>query len=398
MQIRAAAVLLLACLARGQTVINATSPFVWIIGRGAATVAGGWQFDWPNTLAFNVQAADSVVATVEAARWSRFRVYWYSPADGPTDGKWAPAGVVWVQPGTHDYVLAAGLQDFPSESNTVTIVMAKMNEAEYNGHNELDSRVTVASFSLPLGGSFVPLSAQVPPGLPQSGRKIEFIGDSITAGFGNSGFAPCSARPFNQEAGRSYPHLICNAFQAECHVHAWSGRGLVKNVDGEVPGSHMPEIERRVWASMADSPEWDFASWVPDVVWINLGTNDQCCGRQWPVAGFESAFVDLLMNLTTRWAPSRPSILAACGPVSATYCPQVQQAVATANSRGARALAVDQTKVYSMNASSVGCLGHPSVVGHKLLAETAIPYISNMTGWMTVSSDSPIASLTSWVE
>jgi lysophospholipase L1-like esterase len=382
--------------------MNATDARVRTIGRGAPSAAGsGWQFDWPNLFIISVSQASTVTATMTATKWCRFRVWFHSAEGGVSNGRWAPMSWFWVAPGTNSYILASGMlqSTFDADTGPITIALAKSTEADYNGSNETDWRVTVESFSLPEGGSFVANANPPLPGLPLPSRRLEFIGDSITASYGIGGFEPCAAKPWNQEAARSYPQLICSALEAECHVQAWSGRGLVKNYQLEEPGTHMPEIERRVWASVLQSPEWDFSSWVPQAVWINLGTNDACCGRAWPVAGYQDTYVELLMNITQRYGGGGAvTIFAAYGPMSSVYKPQVEAAAAAANAQGAKVVVVDQSTVYD-HPNSHGCWGHPSSVGHALMAESGVAAIASALGWQAanVTGNTLSGSLAQWV-
>lgn len=384
-------------------VMNATDPRVRIIGRGeASTGGGGWQFDWPNTMILSVTDAATVSATLTATKWCRFRAWFYSAAGGVSDARWAPMSWFWVSPGTNTYVLASGLfqANIDDSGEAITIVLAKSSEADYNGGNETDWRVTVESFALPEGGAFVANADPPLRGLPLVDRRLEFIGDSITASYGIGGFAPCTARPWNQEAARSYPQLICSALEAECHVQSWSGRGLVKNYDLEEPGTHMPEIERRTWASVVGSPEWDFAKWVPQAVWINLGTNDACCNRVWPVPGYQEAYVELIMNITKRYAsaPGGVEIFAAFGPMTSKFEPQLRAAAALATSQGAKVTVVDQSTVFSQP-ETIGCSGHPSSIGHQLMAESGVAAIANALGWQpaNITGNTLSGSLNQWV-
>ena len=62
-------------------------------------------------------------------------------------------------------------------------------------------------------------------------RKVEFLGDSITAGFDNQCDIPGSPKgfPWSESFGKSWATLICDELDAECHYNAWSGFGMVSN-------------------------------------------------------------------------------------------------------------------------------------------------------------------------
>lgn len=116
-------------------------------------------------------------------------------------------------------------------------------------------------------GVSVPAGARVLPAAAPSGLKLELAGDSITCGFGNE--APDEKHhftPLTENNTKAYGFLTARALSADYHCIAWSGRKLwPDNTLPEVYGLALPTDPRSTW---------DLASWVPDVIVINLGTND----------------------------------------------------------------------------------------------------------------------------
>ncbi|KAG3104143.1 hypothetical protein PC121_g834 [Phytophthora cactorum] len=110
---------------------------------------------------------------------------------------------------------------------------------------------------------------------PQPVRKMEFIGDSDTCGFGNEGKASSAKNLFGMK-GRmenvynGYACITARMFDAEEHVLAWSGKGVHSNSADW--GPNMPALWKNTLASRPG--DWDMSSWIPDVVVINLGIND----------------------------------------------------------------------------------------------------------------------------
>jgi hypothetical protein len=106
---------------------------------------------------------------------------------------------------------------------------------------------------------------------PLHTRKIEFLGDSITAGFCNE--CHSTVRDANMEAyGATWCFRIGDTLSAQVHTTAWSGLGLVHNCCGG--NTTMPAIFTRTLASVNNDNSWDWKSWVPDALVVNLGTND----------------------------------------------------------------------------------------------------------------------------
>jgi lysophospholipase L1-like esterase len=107
-------------------------------------------------------------------------------------------------------------------------------------------------------------------------RKIEFVGDSITCGYGIEVNDPkIHFSPDTENFSDAYASIAARALNADYLVVARSGIGMLRNYGGPVDGSpdNMPAIYDRVLFHQPQ-PAWDPAKFTPDVVCINLGTND----------------------------------------------------------------------------------------------------------------------------
>lgn len=107
--------------------------------------------------------------------------------------------------------------------------------------------------------------------------KIEFIGNSITCGYGteaDSGQVRFSYD--NENHTLSYAYLTARALDADFNVVAKSGIGVYRSYGGDIagtPGNRMPDLYDRTLYYTPDY-EWDHSSFEPDIICINLGTND----------------------------------------------------------------------------------------------------------------------------
>ena len=187
--------------------------------------------------------------------------------------------------------------------------MAQIDEAEpfkvaFSG--ERDSVVTIAT-ALPDGRHTVRLmyiiegyelrpefwgfildqgrSLCTPPQLPA--RKIEYVGNSITCGYGNESVV--ASDPYEYETQNhyyTYAAITSRNLQAQHSVVARSGIGVYRNYNGPRTGNPescmtvqygytlyavQPSFRQR---SKQEAERWDFSRYQPDVVCINLGTND----------------------------------------------------------------------------------------------------------------------------
>ena len=109
--------------------------------------------------------------------------------------------------------------------------------------------------------------------LPKSNskkRKIEFYGDSITAGFAIEDFSgndsPDSTFTNNY---LSYSSLTARYFDAKYHCICKSGIGITVSWDPLI----MPEIYDRLIPT-DETSIWDFSLFTPDIVVVNLFQND----------------------------------------------------------------------------------------------------------------------------
>ena len=75
-------------------------------------------------------------------------------------------------------------------------------------------------------------------------HKVEFLGDSITAGFDNQCDIKGSPKgfPWSESFIKSWATGICDALDAECHYNAWSGFGMVANCCGGSTLAHVATL------------------------------------------------------------------------------------------------------------------------------------------------------------
>ena len=98
-------------------------------------------------------------------------------------------------------------------------------------------------------------------------HRIEYIGDSITCGYGNE--AKSVNEQFSADGENNFlafGSLTARALAADASTIAVSGKRLTGR-DG------MPDVWEGTLGG-ARRPAWDFARWKPEAVVINLGTND----------------------------------------------------------------------------------------------------------------------------
>ncbi len=109
-------------------------------------------------------------------------------------------------------------------------------------------------------------------------RRIEFIGNSITCGYGTEGSNRDERfKPETENNYKSYAAILSRAFSADAHFIAHSGKGIVRNYGDEKSVSDISDTMLGRYLHTLDNDSstlWDFSSWKPNCVVINLGTND----------------------------------------------------------------------------------------------------------------------------
>lgn len=149
------------------------------------------------------------------------------------------------------------------------------------------------------------------PELPN--RKIEFIGNSITCGYGDESTNPNEHFSFETENHYiGYAQIATRALGAQAQIVARSGIGVYRNYGGPregTPDLNMPsQYEYTLYNDKSE--KWDFARYAPDVVCINLGTNDLSTNN-YDVKRLRSAYKSFLA--TVRSHNPQAKIVMLCG-------------------------------------------------------------------------------------
>jgi lysophospholipase L1-like esterase len=196
-------------------------------------------------------------------------------------------------------------------------------------------------------------------------RQIEIVGDSISCGYGNEGTSPeCKFSPATENHYLSYGALLARALDAELSTVAWSGRGVVKNYNGEA-GPFMPALYDR---TLPESDSRWIATTTADAVIVNLGTNDFSTEPDPSLDDFVPAYIALLEAI--RRAHPAAFILCTVGPMLpaedlARASQGIGRAVLERVRRGDSRVA--QHTLLTGNLEP-GCDGHPGLATHQRMS------------------------------
>lgn len=127
------------------------------------------------------------------------------------------------------------------------------------------------------GGFFAGPGARALPAPAERARKVEFIGDSHTVGYGvRSAARACTPDEIHDltDTSLAFGPVLARRLDADYRVIAFSGRGVVRNYDGTAPGEPLPALYPRVIPSDPDRRIAASDPWRPQLIVIGLGTND----------------------------------------------------------------------------------------------------------------------------
>jgi hypothetical protein len=237
-------------------------------------------------------------------------------------------------------------------------------------------------------GGFVEGTLKNPPPAPE--RRIEIVGDSISAGYGNlgeeqhpnSGADPSGGCHFStktESAYRTYGAMAAREVNAEWSIVAASGWGVYRdNLGGQ------KNVLPLVYANTLGVPpttEWTFDP-KPQVVVINLGTNDFATGDLGQ-AEFQGAYSAFLA--TVRQKNPDAYIFCMIGPL--LYGTGLTSATTYINAAVDEAKAAGDTKIQVLDVGQqdatkgTGCDWHPSLAEHTRMSGLLVTAIHDAVGW-----------------
>ncbi len=234
--------------------------------------------------------------------------------------------------------------------------------------------------------------------------RIEFIGDSITSGEGSIG-----AKPEGDwismwfSAVDNYTAMTAVALNADYRVISQSGWGVMTAWDNN-PYGNIPGIYEKVCGllkgekneALGALQEYDFSKWQPDIVVVNLGTNDNGAFHSPPwkdemtgethkqrlnedgsyheedLRAFEKAVVNFLIKL--RRYNTKAQIVWAYGMIGIPLMPFIYHAVEEYQKyTGDKRVSVFQLP--NTTEETIGARCHPGKAAHEKAAKELTDYL-----------------------
>lgn len=209
------------------------------------------------------------------------------------------------------------------EPETVTIRIVRLSEANF-GKVGISALYTAGSINK----------------TAEKSLKLEFIGDSITCGYGVEGevlrdlFSTSTENPT-----RAYAWKTAESLNADIQLVSWSGNGLISHYippEVDVPDELYPlmydtyrlaDYAGSGFTGISPEQEYDFSEYKPDAVVINLGTNDfsYTRGKEDRINAFKTAYKKLVSFVCEKHPLAH--VVCTLGIMGQDLCPAIKECV-----------------------------------------------------------------------
>lgn len=267
--------------------------------------------------------------------------------------------IINLLPNINTYSIAKGLKN---EKHTIEI---------YKRTEAFTGQIQFLGFGLPKGGKFLP-----PP--PTSLRKIEIIGDSITSAAGNEEVyseEDMEFKPKYENSYMSYAAISARILSAHLNIISASGSGCYQNYGGEKENT-LGDLYLNTNPSESYD-KWNIQKWKPDVVVVNLGTND--FSFEIDKNQFMEKYKRLINHIRNKY--SEAIIFCAIGPMNLIPGKYINKVVKELNNEGDINIYYLEFEAQNGNEDGLGWGGHPSIKTHEKMAIILAEEIKNKLNW-----------------
>lgn len=260
----------------------------------------------------------------------------------------------------------------------VTIRIVKLSESA-------SSTVGIGKIKVTAKGKIKPTVAKA--------HRIEFIGDSITCGYGvDDNDANHTFTTATENITKTYAYKTAHTLNADYSMVAYSGYGIVSGytTNGKINDKKLlPTYYDKVGFSYGsfnsmikpDTLPWDFKSFQPDCIVINLGTNDAsyCKSDVKRQEEYTKSYVAFLKQV--REKNPNAKILCTLGMMGDNLYPCMVNAVEQYRNE------TKDNNVYSMKfdveiaSDGYGASWHPSEKTHTKAADKLITEVRKIMNW-----------------
>jgi len=250
-----------------------------------------------------------------------------------------------------------------------TFTLVKRNE----GPPGVEGTIHFLGLRLPQGGCLLPPK--------KNSRRMLFIGDSITAAYGNEG--PNKDCPWSEDTQNvylSYSAITARSLGADHICLACSGKGVVRSYSGSTTEQMPVMIQRRLPSDTGNTWSWSVPA---DVAVVFLGTNDVNNNKGDPGATlFKSTYEAMLLELRKHM----PNVTIFCVIGALLGSSELAIVKPYITSVVDKWKAAGDTKIHFLEMpevaeSDLGCDWHPNVKAHQNMASLLIPAVKTAMGW-----------------
>lgn len=218
-------------------------------------------------------------------------------------------------------------------------------------------------------------------------RKIEFIGDSITCGYGIGGSPEVPFSTEFESADDAYAVLCARALDADYQLVSFSGIGVISRyVEPErdepltdVLISSLYQETDAVLSKRMSLPasKWEFHAFRPQVIVVNLGTNDASYTRgvREREEQFFQKYAEFLRIVHTE--NPQAEIVCTLGVMDHQLMPEVRRAAKMLTETSFPVLVHEEQKMRPDEL--LGCDAHPSAQVHRRMAESLRTFLLKHT-------------------
>ena len=274
------------------------------------------------------------------------------------------------------YVDGVEQEDILLKEECQIVMLAENLDADREHTIEVRKRTNARSSTAGVGRLILMDGTILEPEAPKE-RRIEFLGDSLTVGYvaAKGGKSAGAWSTTTEDVTGTYCPQIAQALDAEYQVVAISGRGVVRNNGGD--GNVLfPDIYRELDLYNNPGVPYDFAL-QPDVIVINLGTNDESdANKALPAEEFRQGLYSFLKEVR-QYNPDA-QILYTYGLVRVGLSSSIEEVVHQLQNEGDEKihyLQLTQCESWELN------LNHTVSTAYTSRGDAIIEKIREITGW-----------------
>lgn len=265
------------------------------------------------------------------------------------------------------------------DTQTIQVRIVKLSESA-------QSIFAIKPIHLAAGESISPAESKA--------HRIEFIGDSITCGYGVDD--PVASHHFStktEDVTKAYAYQAAQMLDADYSMFSISGYGIISGytADPNVKSSQqlIPDYYNKLGNSygrlgMSIQPQslvWSFDRFVPEVVVINLGTNDAsyCKNDAVKVEEYVEGYVAFLKQVR-EYNPGA-EILCTLGLMGQDLCAAMERACDSYIAQTGDAHVHSLRLAVQDSSLGIAADWHPTEANHRKAAETLAAEIRRIMGW-----------------